>query len=110
MRTLHAIENKGALWLLLTDFLQAYKDRTEAMKDTPPIGGTSTAQKLDAIIEMLRSQANVAADLALVKEELSTIHGLIVDLGTDPEKIAEAAAKVKAVREKLQTSIDKQGD
>lgn len=81
----------------------------KAVSDNPPIGETSVAQKLDAIIEMLRSQANVAADLALVKEELSIVHGLLDDLvNADPEKIKELAASVKAVREKLQTSVDNQ--
>jgi len=106
---IHGIRHNGSLWQLLYDFLQAYKDRTEALKGTPPIGETTIAQKLDAIVEMLRSQAGVAPQLDLIKEELSTIHGLIADLvSADPEKIEEVTARIKAVREKLQTSVDNQ--
>lgn len=73
------------------------------------IGSPSAATKLDAIIEMLRAQSGVAADLALVKEQLNTIHGLLAGLeSADPDKIKELAASVKSVREKLQTSIDNQ--
>ena len=108
MNVLHAIDSRGRLFALLVDFLKAYQDRTEALKGAPPIGGTSIAQKLDAIVDMLRSQAGVAADLALVKEELSTVHALIVDLATDPEKLNEAVLAVRAIREKLKTSVDNQ--
>jgi hypothetical protein len=38
------------------------------------------AKRFDAIIETLRAQAGVAAELKLVKEELSTVHGLVSDI------------------------------
>jgi hypothetical protein len=77
---IHGIRHNGSLWQLLYDFLQAYKDRTEALKGTPPIGETSVAQKLDAIIDMLRSSANVPGDVAFTKEELSIVHELVFEL------------------------------
>jgi len=83
----------------------------KAVSDAPPIGETSVAQKLDAIIAMLQAQANVATDLALVKEELSTVHQLLADLvDGDPEKIKEITDAVRSVKEKLKSSVDKQGD
>lgn len=106
----HSVRSAGAFWLFLQSCLEAYKERTKQWSETSaPIGETATGQKLDAIIEMLRAQAGVAADLALVKEQLNTIHGLIADLASaDPEKIKELAGSVKAAREKLQTSLDNQ--
>ena len=81
----------------------------KAVSDNLPIGDTSIAQKLNAIIEMLRAQANVATDLALVKEELSTVHGLLADLvSADPEKIKEITNAVRSIKEKLQTSVNSQ--
>lgn len=78
----------------------------KAVKDSNDL---SLHQKLDAVIEMLRTQADVATNLALVREQLNIIHGLIADIASaDPEKIKELAASVKTVREKLQTSVDKQ--
>lgn len=76
---IHGIRHNGSLWQLLYDFLQAYKDRTEVLKGQPPIGETSNAQKLDAIIEMLRPLGGVPGELGLVKSELETIHGLIAN-------------------------------
>lgn len=80
------IRGNGSLWQLLYDFLQAYKDRTEALKGTPPIGETSIAQKLDAIIAMLQPLGSVPAELGLAKSELETIHGLIFDLVNPPSQ------------------------
>jgi hypothetical protein len=74
----------------------------------PPIGETSIEQKLDVIIDMLSPLGSVPSGVGLLQTRLETIHGLIMDLSTDPEKLAEATAAIKAVREKLQTSIDKQ--
>lgn len=52
------------------------------------IQGKLRAQQchVHAIIEMLRAQAGVAADLALVKEELSLIHGLVSNLQNPPSQ------------------------
>lgn len=60
--------------------------------------------KLDQIIQTLQP----VADLPFMRQELSTIHGLISDLVADPEQIKELTAKVKAQREKLQTSLNNQ--
>lgn len=82
-------------------------------------GGGDT--KLDAIIEMLRSSASVPAELALVKEELSTIHALLADdpnvllaintltrkvnefMATQEERLREVKTKLDAI----QSGIDK---
>lgn len=41
--------------------------------------------KLDAIVEMLQPLAHVPAELQLIKEELSIIHGLITELKPAPQ-------------------------
>jgi hypothetical protein len=74
------VRHEGSLWELLTDFLQAYKDRTEALKGTPPIGETSIKQDLLAIIDMLKPLGPVPGNVGFIKEEQSIIHGLIFDL------------------------------
>jgi hypothetical protein len=79
----------------------------KAVSDAPPIGETSIGQKLDAIIAMLQAQANVAADLALVKAELSIIHGLVVDLSADPEKAKELSERIRKQVEALQSATPK---
>lgn len=68
------------------------------------IGSPSADKKLDAIIEMLRAQAGVAADLALVKDELSIIHGLVMDLGADPEKANELSERIRKQTEALKSA------
>src|SRR6185436_15871645 len=64
------MDKRGNLYQLLNNFISAYNHRTTVMVGT-------SSPKLDAIIDMLRSGASVPAELALVKEELSIIHGLI---------------------------------
>lgn len=81
----------------------------QAVSGNPPIGETSVAQKLDAIIAM---QQQFEVRLGLLESRTEIIHGLVSDLvtslTTDPEKINELAARVKAVREKLKSSVDSQ--
>ena len=71
------MDKKGNLYQLLNNFISAYNHRTTVMVGT-------SSPKLDAIIDMLRGMASAPADLALVKEELSVIHGL-VQSGGAPE-------------------------
>lgn len=72
----------------------------EVVKD----GGSGNA-KLDQILQTLLP----VADIPLMRQELSTIHGLIADMASaDPEKIKQLAASIKATREKLQTSLNNQ--
>jgi len=106
MRQIFEIPKEGTLQLLLNALLGAYNRRTDILAKTP-IGETSIAQKLDAIIEMLRAQANVAADLALAKAELSIIHGLVVDLSADPEKAKELSERIRKQVEALQSATPK---
>jgi len=76
---IHGIRHEGSLWELLTEFLQAYKERTEALKGQPPIGETSIKQDVLAIIEMLKPLGPVPGDLGFAREEISTIHGLLAN-------------------------------
>ena len=68
------------------------------------------AKRFDTIIEMLRAQSGVPAQINLIKEELSLIHGLVADLasGGDPEKLDQITQNIKTVRERLQASVDRQ--
>lgn len=67
------------------------------------------AKRYDVIIEMLRSQANVAADVALIKDELSTIHQLTFELtgkvetlmATQEERLQAILVAVKSVKQML---------
>ncbi len=86
MNLLHRVEKEGTFYFLLNAFLGAYNRRTD-MLARGGIGETSISQKLEAIIEMLRSQGGVPAELALVKEELSLIHGLVSDLTNPPSQV-----------------------
>lgn len=63
-------------------------------------------KKLDAIIDMLQSQAGVAAELALVKAELGIIHGLIADLSsTDPEQLKQLTEQLKQSTDALDATV-----
>lgn len=71
------------------------------------------AKRYDVIVEMLRAQANVAADLALVKDELSTIHGLIFELkgtsetmSTNIDRIEKEAADLAEDVTQVRTAIE----
>jgi len=86
------MDTRGNLYQLINNFTHAYRERT-AILGKPPIGETSVGQKLDAIIEMLRSSASVPADLALVKEELSIVHGLISQLANPPSPLKPLEVK-----------------
>jgi hypothetical protein len=79
------IPSESRLFKLLEKFLDAYKERTKAMS-VPPIGETSIEQKLDAVIEMLRSAGSVPSELGLIKEEVSIIHGLVEKLANPPSQ------------------------
>lgn len=102
---IHGIRHNGSLWQLLYDFLQAYKDRTEALKATPPTGETSTAQKLDAIIA---SQEQFGIRLGLLETRAENIHGLVFDLvtslTTDPEKAKELSERIRRQVEALKSA------
>lgn len=74
----------------------------EAVKD-----GDMANPKLDAIIQMLQPLASVPADLALVKEELSLVHGLVADLMADPEKIKEFSERIRKQVEALKSAKPK---
>lgn len=84
---IHGIRHEGSLWTLLCEFLEAYKARTE----------------------MMGSQANVAADLALLKEEVSTMHGLTFEIkgkveelmATQEERLQAILVAVKNVKQML---------
>lgn len=67
--------------------------------------------KLDAIIEMLRGQAGVAADLALVKEELSVIHGIVASLDNSAElqkQVDELTSQLNTSTADVKDAIDQQ--
>lgn len=81
----HRVGRESTLWKLLNEFLGAYKDRTEKLSK-PSIGETSIAQKLDAIIEMLRPLGVVPSQLGLVENRLEIIHGLVLDLQNPPSQ------------------------
>ena len=81
----------------------------KAVEGTPPIGETSIAQNVKALLLMVGELGSVPSNLKLQLDKLDLIHGLLSDIvSSDPEKIKELAAKVRAVREKLQTSVDNQ--
>jgi len=69
----------------------------------------SLSQKLDTANQKLAELANT---ISLMETRLETVHSLVFDLvtslTTDPEKITQLAAQVKAVREKLKSSVDAQ--
>lgn len=67
-------------------------------------GGTNNAQ-LDAIVEMLRSLASLPANLALVKEELSVIHGLVQELVTNPEQLQRLTEQLKSSTDALDAAV-----
>jgi len=75
----------------------------------PPIGETTIAQKLEAIIDM---QKQIDNRMALQDTRLETMHGLLADLVAaltdDPEKIKEITDAVRSVKEKLKSSVDSQ--
>lgn len=67
--------------------------------------------KLDAIIDMLRSQSGVAADLALVKEELSVIHGIVANLDNSAElqkQVDELTSQLNTSTADVKDAIDQQ--
>jgi len=51
------------------------------------IGSPSASKKLDAIIEMLRLQAGVPAELEFIKEQLILIYGLLVNPQPKPLEV-----------------------
>jgi hypothetical protein len=79
MRQVHNVEHQGTLIEFLNKCLKAYEERTKALKGTPPIGETSIAQKLEAIIDMLKPLGSVPGDLGFAREEISLIHGLLAN-------------------------------
>ena len=102
--TIHGVRGDSFLGKAITRFLELLEGR-------PPIGETSVAQDVKALLEMVQSLQQTVADVPFIKEELSTVHQLVADLSTaDQQQINQLAAQVRILREKLQTSIDKQGD
>ena len=115
-RTLLAIEKHGSIFNLLQAFLDAYEARTDVLSggDTP---------NLETIIEMLRSVAGMPAELALIKDELSLVHGLVTSsrvpelltavnnlTGKVEELMAKQEERLKAIQAALpaiQDGIDK---
>jgi methyl-accepting chemotaxis protein len=75
------LDTRSNIFQLLNNAIHAYRERTEVIATVTNDG---TSAKYDTIIEMLRSAASVPAELALVKEELSIVHGL-VQQGGSPE-------------------------
>lgn len=63
----------------IADFVDAYRERTRVLSK-PPMGETSIAQKLDAIIEMLRPLGSVSSRLGLIENRLEIIHRLVANL------------------------------
>lgn len=72
------------------------------------IGSPSADKKLDAIIEMLRAQAGVAADLARVKDELGIIHGLLLGAAPSQELIDQMTNEIDASTDKVEDAIKQQ--
>lgn len=117
MNVIHRIEKEGTLQYLLSAFLGAYNRRTDMMAK-PPIGDPSILQKLDTIIETqaaildkLGSITINVADVPFMKEEVGTIHGLVVDLGNEAElqkQIDELTAQLNAGTADVKSAIDEQ--
>jgi len=85
-KLVHIIEKPGSLFALLTEWLNAYKARTEAWKGS----GEGSA-----------TPAN--PDIDLIKQELSIVHGMIFDLtgkvdsmSTNIDRIEKEAADLAA--------------
>lgn len=64
-----------------------------AVEGNPPIGHTTTAQKLDAITEMLRPLGALPGQLIQIREDLSIIHGLILELDSPPPQPKQLEVK-----------------
>jgi len=62
-------------------------------------------ERFDAIIEMLRNLASMPADLALVKEELSLVHGLVAN--SDSSQVLTAISKVDGKVDVMSSNIDR---
>lgn len=69
------------------------------------VGEGDMNPKLDTVIEMLKPLASVPADIALVKEELSLVHGLVADLSTDPDKLRQLTEQLKSSTDALDAAV-----
>lgn len=69
-------------------------------------GAGMNDEQFNTIVQMLQPLAPVPAQVELIKEELSLVHGIVA--GVDQSEIDEKASQVRALREKLQTAVNKQ--
>lgn len=117
MNVIHRIEKEGSFYYLLNAFLGAYNRRTDMLAKAP-IGDTSIAQKLDtilknqaAILDGQQSLAIAVADVPFMKEEVSTIHGIVASLDKTAElqkEIDELTAQLNAGNADVKDAIDQQ--
>lgn len=69
--------------------------------------GGSDNTKLDEVIELLKG-GNLVPEAKLIHNKVDMIIDLVDALATEPTVIKEQAARIRAAREKLKTSVDKQ--
>ena len=97
---IHEIRKQGNIFFLLNAFLGAYNRRTDVLAKA---SAGNDGPKLDELLERTRP----LADFPLLVERVAIIHALLVD-DSDPEQIAQLAARVRSIREKLKASLDSQ--
>ena len=84
----HTIEEKSSLFKLLSNWLTAYRARTEAWRGSG-------------------EGAPANPDIALIKEELSIVHGIIFDLtGKVQQLMASQEERLQAVQGQLSSIAD----
>ncbi len=71
----------------------------------PPIGETSIEQKLNSIIEMLMALGSLPSRLEMMETRLETMHGLLRDLSTDPEKLQQLTEQLKSSTDELDATV-----